>query len=334
MVGVLASGPAFGQGTKASSRGAQPAADDVDTRVEKLYNAGVAAAGKKQWEKARSLFEEAFKLKPVPQIAANLGNTELELGRAREAAEHFEYFLREDKAAKRTDREAVQALLERATAKIGTLQVTVDVEGAEVLIDGRTVGKSPLAAPIYVDPGSYTIEARAPGRTPASQQAALAAGAKLSINLKLPLKVADTGPVGPTKPPPAEEPWRTPLFYTSIGLGVVGLGLGIGFTAAAASKNGAVEDEALRLRLHTSTADLICPRGVENDPRCTTLYELVKTRDKFTSIAIGGYALAGLGAAGALALALTRPKGTPDEKNASKVMVVPTLSGMVVSGSF
>lgn len=334
--GVLASAPVLGQGAKAGAA-PQPAASDVATRVQKLYDDGAFWADKGQYEKARALFEEAFKLDARPQIAANLGNAELEVGKPREAAEHFDYFFREDKTATPAERAAIQDLQKKALAKIGTLRVTVDVEGAEIFIDGRSVGKSPIASPIYVDPGNYTIEAKAPGRVPASRLAALTAGANLPIDFKLaPAGDTSPGPVGPSivPPPPLEQTWRKPLMYTSIGLGVVGLGVGIGLSLAANSKNNAVEDERYYLQMRPSTGDVICPDGIEKEP-CQKLNGLVDTRDGFVAGAVVGYTLAGVGAAGAIALVLTTPKSVKaEEKKAATVMVVPTLSGLVAFGRF
>ncbi|MRG96388.1 PEGA domain-containing protein [Polyangium spumosum] len=335
--GVLVSAPVLGQGAKAGAT-PQPAASDVATRVQKLYVDGAFWADKGQYEKARALFEEAFKLDARPQIAANLGNAELEVGKPREAAEHFDYFFREDKTATPAERAAIEDLQKKALAKIGTLRVTVDVPGAEVFVDGRSVGKAPLASPIYVDPGNYTIEAKAPGHVPASRLTAVAAGAQLPIDFKLAAagETGGPGPIGPPiVPPPTEQGWRKPLMYTSIGLGVLGLGVGIGFTVAAEGKNQEVDDEVLYWQVRTSTANPICPLGVENDPRCVKLNKLIDERDSLMRFGIVGYALAGVGAAGAIAIALTTPKSLKaDENKAPTVMVVPTLSGLVAFGSF
>ena len=71
---LLMATPAYGQGvpTSKSPAPSAPAAPQatVDKEVKRLYAEGSKAADLKQWEKARGLFEEAFKLDPRPKIAA------------------------------------------------------------------------------------------------------------------------------------------------------------------------------------------------------------------------------------------------------------------------
>ena len=330
---MATSGAARAQTPVPNAKPSQPATTDVDARVERLYYDGVAAAKKKQWESARASFEEAFKLDPRPQIALNLGNAELESGRFCDAAEHLQFFLREEKKATPEDRAGIQTLLDKALTKISIIEVTVDTDGAEVFVNDQSRGKTPLSKPICVEPGSYTIEAKHPEREPASQRVAVTAGAKLPLEFKLRVIKRIDGPVVPPVTP--EPKWRKPLLYTSIGVGIVGLGLGVGFTAAAASKDTAANDEFQGLRERTLVNNPICPQGVDVTPRCANLYNLMKTRDTFVGVAVTGYVLTGVGAAGAIALSLMRPKRPKDERPVEpKVMVLPTTSGIVVSGSF
>ncbi|MDC3960487.1 PEGA domain-containing protein [Polyangium jinanense] len=331
---LLVAVPASGQGPTGSTpapvpsgASAQPA---VNPQVKQLYDVGIKAAEKGQWEKARASFEEAFKLDPRPKIAVNLGNAELELGRYRDAAEHLEYFLRNDTSGNAAARQPVQQLLDKATAQIGTLRVTVDVKGAEVLVDGRSVGQAPVERPIFVEPGSYTIEARSPEKTPVSQKVALAAGAKLDVDLKLVPACVE----GPKKVIEEEQPWKKPSLYGAVGLAVVGLGVGIGFSVAAAMKSGEYEDEIAYLRERTLTTEKICPGGV-TDPRCRKMVELGETQNTYAYLARAGFIVGGLATAGAVAIALVKPKKTTvDETKCKNVAVTPTLGGLLVSGCF
>lgn len=347
---LLVATPAFGQGlttSKApapSAPAAPPAGSaqppDAD-KVKRLYAEGSKAADLKQWEKARALFDEAFKLDPRPKIAANLGRAELKVGKAREAAEHLEYFLREDKEADAEAREAVQEVLDEATAKIGTLRVTVDVDGAEVFVGDRKVGTAPIKRSIFVEPGGYTVEARLAGKTPVSQKVGLGAGSKLDVDLRFEGPKAGTGSVGVMGPegkgkaiPETEPAWRKPAIFGGIGLAVVGIGVGVGFSVAALGKNDEVEAERDRLRYSTVQGQEIC--SGEADPRCATLVGFLDARDAYRNLAIAGYVVGGLATAGTLAVLLSGPKKSAkgDQKSPSTLMVVPSLGGFVVTGTF
>lgn len=154
--------PAVSQPAPAGGGTPAPAATDpaVAAAVKQAYAAGRAAADAKQWPKAVEEFGKAYALKPLPQLAGNLGEAELQVGRFRDAAEHVSIFLREDKGALSEDKKAGEAWLKEAKKKIVTLKITVDEAGAEVLVDDKVIGVSPLPPEVYVDPGQHTIVAR------------------------------------------------------------------------------------------------------------------------------------------------------------------------------
>lgn len=64
------------------------------------------------------------------------------------------------------DRHAQQALPVEITltplSSLGTLEVAVDAPGAEIKVDGNTVGKAPLAEPLRLPGGAHRVEAIAP----------------------------------------------------------------------------------------------------------------------------------------------------------------------------
>lgn len=153
---------ASGQPAPKGGGAAPAAAPDPTAEVKKRFESGLAAASAKNWKKAAEEFGKAYELKPLPQIAGNLGEAELNLGRYRDAAEHLEKFLREDSGATPAEKKAAKDWLDQAKRKIVTFEITVAVPGADVLVDGKVVGKSPLPMKgVYVEPGKHTVEARA-----------------------------------------------------------------------------------------------------------------------------------------------------------------------------
>ncbi|MBK6515675.1 MAG: PEGA domain-containing protein [Polyangiaceae bacterium] len=77
-----------------------------------------------------------------------MGDTELRLGLHRDAAEHLTAMIAmyppdEDK---QTLSDA-KAMLEKAKAKIGTVTLASNVQGADVSVNGTVIGKTPCATP-------------------------------------------------------------------------------------------------------------------------------------------------------------------------------------------
>jgi hypothetical protein len=178
---------------------AQPAAaqgpSDVNVQAAALYRAGVTAADEDRAEDARALLLAALRLKQHWQIAANLADAEAATDRYRDAAEHLEFALRTggDEISPQ-ERKRMVEIYEKARKTVGALTVRVDAPGAEVLVDGKVVGKSPLLGPIFVEAGERTIEARREGYEAASEKRRMAAGASGEVELKLtPLPASSAG---------------------------------------------------------------------------------------------------------------------------------------------
>lgn len=207
VLAVLVGAPGVSGQPAPKGGGAAPASDPA-AEVKKRFERGLAAASAKNWKKAAEEFGKAYELKPMPQIAGNLGEAELNLGRYRDAAEHLEKFLREDSGATEAERKAAKEWLEQAKKKIVTFEITVALPGADVLVDGKVVGKSPLPMKeVYVEPGKRTVEARAGDATDA-QTDTFEAGWKRVIKL-VPMKpaepVASASATATESPPPSGE---------------------------------------------------------------------------------------------------------------------------------
>ncbi|MCK6587105.1 MAG: PEGA domain-containing protein [Polyangiaceae bacterium] len=149
------------------------------------FREGTKAADAGLWEKARLAFASAWELKQHWQIAAHLGRAELQTGHNREAAEHLTYFLREATGVPEADLKKSRAMLDQALSKVASVTVRVNVEGAEVFVDGRSAGRSPISGVIYVDPGRRTFEAKREGYATATATEEMKAGSKPTLELSL-----------------------------------------------------------------------------------------------------------------------------------------------------
>ena len=246
---------------------AAPPRDD-DTTVamaRERFKEGVAFFDKKEYDKARVAFLQAYALKKHPAVLLNLAQSELRSSHEAEAAKHFAAFLHEAKDASDGERQAAEAGLNATKAAVAEVTVNVDEAGAEVFVDSSSEGVSPLPAPLFLAPGSRTLEARKAGKSVTTQVNAVA-GRPLVASLNFtPKTLPKAAPVvaapvasraAETMPPPPPEPnapeappepegaGRKPFFSWLVGspVGVVGLsltgvGLGVGIGGALGSKH-------------------------------------------------------------------------------------------------
>ena len=97
--------------------------------------------------------------------------------------------------------------LQKQPAMPGRLFVRADQEDAEVLINGRNVGTTPLE--IELKPGSYKVRVRREGYADWNGQVDLNAGDESTLSAFLPRKRTEAT-AKPTTPPPESKPEREP----------------------------------------------------------------------------------------------------------------------------
>lgn len=147
--------------------------DDAEVFVQR----GIAF--RKQFNKDREALEEfrrAYQLARTPRIQAQIGAAEQALGRWVDAELHVAEAL-----SATTDiwivknRPTLEQALVAIRAHLGTLDIIATPPGAEIRIDGREIGRAPLAEPLRVPAGSIVVELRAPGHHPVTRTVLVAA---------------------------------------------------------------------------------------------------------------------------------------------------------------
>lgn len=167
-------------------RGDDPRSVDPRTQAAEHFDRGIAFYNERRFDAALAELARAYELFPAYQTLYNLARVHAALGQSVEAARAYERYLAEAGPAidARRRREAEAALAEQR-ARIGTLMVVTDVEGARIAIDGVDVATTPLSAPIPLAAGSHTVEVRAPGRETVRRAVAVAGQGAVSIDVVL-----------------------------------------------------------------------------------------------------------------------------------------------------
>lgn len=218
---------------------AQPAAER--SRARTLLTEGDRLLTRKDYTGALARFQEAYALVPSPKIHFNFGLAYRGLARHADAHRAFEEFLRAGTDAPADKRQEARTLSREQADRCGRLEVSSNVDGAEILVDDRIAGQSPLAAPIVLDPGPHDVTVRhAETPSPHRERVVISRGQTARVSATLvrtspgrlvllpPPPPASTPAVdlalqqAPAAPPPASPPfYRRVWFWGAVGAVVV-----------------------------------------------------------------------------------------------------------------
>jgi hypothetical protein len=266
---------------------------------------------------------------PKASVAVQVGRCFLDRGQNVQAARYLRGQLLEmEREGKKGGRAALESLMTTVTAKIGELDVKSS-RGAEVFVDGRSMGDVAEINPVFVDPGPHVIEARQ-GKAEARKNIEVNAGDSVSIELTIIPKKPDR----PKLPPPKTDPWRMPVMLAGGGVGLMGVIVGA-FEVSAARQ----AEERLQ-NLHVTAF----PEGASkcvNVPavkRCREEAGFMTERDRSWQLAGLGFTLAGLGVATvAIAAFWPKPKVSARKTEMGLNVTYASLPGggtMTVQGKF
>lgn len=311
-------------------------AQDDDPTVEmarQRFKEGIDFFDAKQFTKARAAFLQAYALKKHPAVLLNLAQSELRSGHEADAADHFSEYLRTAKEARAEERQAATTGLFDAKRMVAEVTVNVDEADADILVDGKARGTSPLPGPIYLVPGSHTLTARKAGKEVTSTinvEAGDSTSTKLSLKLQpegeeaLPGATDDGGAAKYTEAPKAEAKkssknvghWFAthPVAWLTTGLAVGGIGGGIAFSLASKSSYAHADETAVLIEneakkdmepptgICTRIGDISAQRGPAraNDYKhaCDIYKDNVNNGDAMKIASIVGFSLGGAAAVG------------------------------------
>ncbi len=215
--------------------------DKPDAEAARMFHEAVAAANQARDDKAIALLLAAVARDPQPDYIANLGVCEMNAKHYRDAAEHLAFYLRTVRTMSDEDRALIEGMLKKAEAQLGWMTVHVDVAGADIFIDDKHVGVSPLSRPVYVDAGKRKVQVLK-DNLGHSRVVDVGAGSKpvLEILIAPPpaLKVITNQVTDkPSTPPPNTR--NKKIIYAGIAssavLGAIGIGTTIGASNVAVS---------------------------------------------------------------------------------------------------
>ena len=205
------------------------------------FDRGMAQVQSEQFALAAASFEESYRLRPVPVVLFNLAGAYDRMGRARQAIETYERYLREAGSTLPAERSSfVRDAVTRLRGQLSTVTLRVTPRDYAVEVDGRR--ESPVAGALTLDPGRHVLTFTAEGHQVARRELDARAGTntELDVTLTASAVTATTAPDPRATPDPrvtltpAEESRPvTQRWWFWTGVGVAATGVAVGIMAAA-----------------------------------------------------------------------------------------------------
>lgn len=166
--------------------------DDAKTAAKAKLAEGARLMDAGDYAQALSDFEDAYKLVPNAKILFDIGLANVGLARYPEAVRAFEQFVAQAKNVPSTVISDAQKQIESLRPKVASVEITASQPGIEIIIDGRSQGKTPLTVQVYVDPGQHRLLAQKDESSPPTVQVFNVAGGEHQI-LRVVLPAAAIG---------------------------------------------------------------------------------------------------------------------------------------------
>jgi len=184
----------------------QAARAGAKEEARKHYDRAIELVDDGQLEGAIVEFQRSYDLTHHFAVLYNIGQVFVSLAKPVEAVDAYERYLAEGgKKIPAARRAEVEQEIARQQARIATLWIRGLPEGAAVRVDGKEIGKAPIAAPVRVGVGTHTIAAWAEGYDPAETGVTVAGEDQKVVDLVLAKHVVES-PAPPVVVAPAVAP--------------------------------------------------------------------------------------------------------------------------------
>ena len=323
----------------------QPTGDVARQRAAETFRQGVEAFDRRDFEAARVAFLQTLALRPnEPAVQRNLGLSEIYSGHYLDGARRLARVLQTTRQGSSEERSRMQDSLKKAETHLQRLTIEVDVDGADIVIEGTELGRSPLPFAWYLAPGPYDVSVSKPGYKSWSHAGVGQAGRADHLRIVLEPDVAEAPPAAapPTVPPIAPAPPERDFASRARGginpwlvaggavLTAAGIASGVTFTILANDNEDKVDRLVRRVADRNSDCD---PRdGVVAD-ECTAIDRAADQHDRQINFALVGYTAGATFGLLTLVYALWLAPAAAPATSAS-VVIDRDQVGLSVTGSF
>lgn len=180
----------------AQGKGAtRPLAASLSPSAREAYNAARLLFGDGDYAGAALKFKEAYDSAKDARLLWNMAACEEKLRHYAKASALLARYVEEAKATiSAQDRADAYELIHTLAAFSTQLVVTAEVDGVEILVDGESVGTTPMATPAAIDQGPRHIVAKKPGYEDVVKDETVNSAFPVNLKLKM-VKIEHDGHV-------------------------------------------------------------------------------------------------------------------------------------------
>ncbi len=170
---------------------------------------------KTHYENAVTAFEKSIEVGEDPGTHALLADALEKLGKPDLAVKHLRVLVKAEAGVRPDVLKKATARLDELSMQVGIVTLNVRPDGAVIALAGVELGKTPLAEPLILLPGTYTLAFEAEGFQPREVELNVEAGSESERAIELEaVKIVVEPPAPETVPvpPPRPAPSRLPLY--------------------------------------------------------------------------------------------------------------------------
>jgi len=309
------------------------------------YRQAERAMSEKNWIEAHRILIDLWQTTKTHDVAASLAVVEYQLGRYLHAARSMTFAIQNLPPKEKPEvGERYREGLAEIRSHLGTLLVSVSRPRAEVLIDGVSIGQSPLESDVHVLPGTHEFEAR-DERGSVKETVTIGAGESRTLRLALAARSAAlsateraTAPPrsgrslpGEDPTPPQGETQRSTIpIYVGLGFTAVGIATALGFGIVADGKAG--DARAFERRLPPNG----CNDASASAEECAAARDALDDQRRNAILSNVGLGIGLAAGVGTLAYVIFWPSSSGKPATGARTDLNLTMTGreVILSGSF
>ncbi len=171
------------------------AESDAGRKASQHFRRGVSLYREGAFRAALIEFERGYAVKPHYRLLYNMGETYLQLAEYLAASDTLLRYLEEGGTEIPPERrDDVEQKLARLRERVALISVSVNRAGAEIFIDDKSVGTSPMVRGVSVNVGRHRVSVRSSDGATASEVVDLAGGDVKELSFALEEKVRQATP--------------------------------------------------------------------------------------------------------------------------------------------
>jgi len=170
---------------------AEPTDVSAQTEYTSVLDQAVAAFDGRDYARARTLFEQAYGLRPNARVLRGLGLSALQLRRFTLAKQELTAALTDTRQPLTpAQREGVAKLLSWMQSDLATLRLHLRPANSQITLDGESV----RAAELVVEPGKHSVRVTSEGHEPQAREVEILAGEERTLDMTLVAHVIEPAP--------------------------------------------------------------------------------------------------------------------------------------------